>query len=166
MYARNRRTGSEIRGTLEKLDARSDTIANSFERSPTGITHEYKGNTCVFWDSQETMTRQGETVFLDSDGGAVVESEVEVVHELDEPLKPEPPTVAAKDRPDLDEVERETNFTDTVTVYEVVHPDGSGHGRYNTQEEAEKHARPADHIAEAVYGLSNDVHYVERKSEE
>ena len=166
MYARNPRTGSEIHGTLERLDARSDTITDSFRRIPTGITYEYEGYTYVFWETQETGTRQGETVFLDGEGEQVMESEVELVHELDEPLKPQPPPVAGKDRPDLNEVGRETNFTDTATLYEVVHPDGSGHGRYATQEEAEKHARPTDHIAEAAYGLSDDVHYVDREQKE
>ena len=58
-------TGSPIIGTLERLSGRAEII---------GIDHttgepEYQGGTEIFYDDQETVTRDGKMVFLDEAGG-------------------------------------------------------------------------------------------------
>ena len=158
MHARNRRTGSPIVGTLERLTGRADSVKDKFQATADGPTHEYDGYTKVFWDDQRTVTRQGETAYLDEDGTEVVGDEVELVQDLQAPLTPVPERPPAAD---LEEEGRETNFTDRATLYEVVRPDGSGHGLYTTVEAAHEQARPCDRIAEAVYTRTDQIGYAE-----
>ena len=162
MIARNRRTGSPIAGTFEALQGRADTAHKSFQRDADGnIQFEHEGTTKVFWDAQETARQQDEIVFLDEDGEGVVESEVELVNDLKAPLTPLV-TTSADDWPDLRETGRQTRFYESVTLYEVVHADGSGHGLHATQDEAAKAARPSDRIAATVYKRTDEVTYDER----
>lgn len=55
--------GSPIVGTLERLTGRADAT----EYSETGEPN-YEGNTVIFWDDQETVTRKGKTIYLCEDG--------------------------------------------------------------------------------------------------
>ena len=162
MYARNRRTGSEITGTHERLEARADTIRDKFKRSTEGgIKGEHDGYTHVFWNSQETLTKQGETVYLDDEGEEVPESEIELVNDLSEPLTPVPATAGSPDVPALDKPGRTTDLNETAELYEVVHPDtGSGHGRYTELSKARDAGRPTDLIARTVYRTTSETTYV------
>ena len=108
------------------------------------------------------MRRQSERVFIDDDREEILESEIELVKDPDTPLAEAPEPNGS--RPDLDEVGRETNFTDTASLYEIVHPDGSGHGLYTTREQAASEARPQDLVAEALYTRCDQVHYTDEDS--
>ncbi len=55
---------------------------------------------------------------------------------------------------------RETNFTDTVTLYERVDRDGEGEGIYLSVENAWRKTEPGEKVAEAVYTLTDHVELV------
>ena len=101
MYARNRRTGSPITGTLERLDARAGLIADGFGRDEDGhMTHEHEGGSEFFYDTSKQVTADGERVYLDEDGEQVAEGEIELHAEdgAPEPARPPRPQQAANDR--------------------------------------------------------------------
>ena len=91
MHARNRRTGSPIVGTLERLDARCGLVADGFGRGEDGrITHEHEGGTEFFYDTSEQVRVGDERMYLDEDGEQVVESDIEL-HDPDGAPEPAPP---------------------------------------------------------------------------
>ena len=57
-------TGSPIIGTLERLTGRAEISGID----PKTGEPEYAGDTELFWDSQETVERDGKAIFLDEDG--------------------------------------------------------------------------------------------------
>ena len=66
------------------------------------------------------------------------------------------------ERPDLDEEGRETNFTDTVTLYEIVDPeDGTGRGMFYTPQAAKAEAEPDELIAQQTYVSGYNPTYVD-----
>ncbi len=90
MYAINKETGASIEGTAETVPGKALTQRDSFERGKDGrITWEYAGDTKVYWDGQETIEREGKTVFVDENGDEITEDQVELVER--DPWKPEPP---------------------------------------------------------------------------
>ena len=100
MYARNRRTGSPIVGTLERLDARCGLIADGFGRDEDGrITHEHEGGTEFFYDTSEQVRVGDELVYLDEDGEQVAERDIELHAEngTPEPARPPQPRRAVND---------------------------------------------------------------------
>lgn len=81
-------TGSQILGTLERLSGRAEIIADSYRGDPkTGVDFDWEGGTEIFYDDQETVTRDGQRVFLDEAGDSWAEDQLA--------LADEPPTVAA-----------------------------------------------------------------------
>ncbi len=100
MHARNRRTGSPIVGTLERLDARCGLVADGFGRGKDGrITHEHEGGTDFFYDTSEQVRVGDERMYLDEDGEQVAESDIEL-HDPDdapEPARPPRPRRAGND---------------------------------------------------------------------
>ena len=79
MYARNKTTGSPIVGTLESIEARSDTLENSFSRDAEGhITHEHQGWTEIFWNTAKNVKRGEERLYLDEAGDSVPETDIEL----------------------------------------------------------------------------------------
>lgn len=56
--------GVPIVGTLERVDALGRISGISDKGEP-----DFSGDTEVFWDTQTTVRRDGEIVFLDEDGG-------------------------------------------------------------------------------------------------
>lgn len=92
MHARNRKTGSPIVGTLERLDARCNLLADGFDRGKDGrITHEHEGGTDFFYDTSEQVRVGDERMYLDEDGERVAESDIEL-HSEDGTPEPSPPT--------------------------------------------------------------------------
>ena len=79
MEAINKRTGAEIRGTLELLQGRAEI--EHFRRGPDGkLEYEHEGGTVIFYDASETKTDDnGSVVFLDDDGEEVLETDVILV---------------------------------------------------------------------------------------
>ncbi|MCY4507869.1 MAG: hypothetical protein OXG35_13050 [Acidobacteria bacterium] len=73
----------------------------------------------------------------------------------------EPP--AGPKRPDLDTAGRETNFTDTLTIYEIVNrDDGTGRGMFLTAHAADAERDPGTElIASATYTLAKAPEYVD-----
>lgn len=77
---------------LVRKDNHDILIVSTRERVP-GIAHisyarygidgalviEYSGGTDIDWDGQVTATRDGERIFIDEEGEAVLESEIEIV---------------------------------------------------------------------------------------
>ena len=55
---------------------------------------------------------------------------------------------------------RETNFTDTVTLYERVDRDGEGQGIYLDVEDAWRETDEGEQVAEAVYALTDHMKLV------
>ena len=55
---------------------------------------------------------------------------------------------------------RETNFTDTVTLYERVDRDGEGQGIYLDVEDAWRETEGGEQVAEAVYALTDHMKLV------
>ena len=160
MYARNPKTGAEIKGTAEVIEARSDTVGDRFERTPDGsVAFEHDGYTEVYWDSQRMVRRQGETVFIDKNGEEIVASQLELVDGLDDPSPSETEPPGAGPEPDLDAPGRATSLSPEVTLYEVVHPDGSGHGPHTSWDEAQAQARPGDRVARVRYAAGTAPEY-------
>lgn len=61
--------GSQIIGTLERLFARAEIRADSFERKPDGtVDFAWEGETKIFYDDQETVVRNNQVIFLTEDG--------------------------------------------------------------------------------------------------
>lgn len=56
-------TGSKIIGTLERLTGVATLSTINDDGTPN-----YLGKTDIFWDDQETATREGEIIFLDQNG--------------------------------------------------------------------------------------------------
>ena len=102
MHARNRRTGSPIVGTLERLDARCNLVAGGFSRGNDGrITHEHEGGTDFFYDTSEQVRVGDELMYLDEDGEQVAESDIELCSEDGTPeAAPPPRPKRADDDPD------------------------------------------------------------------
>lgn len=69
--------GTEITGTYEKVFGEA-LIANfDVTRNADGtFDFAYAGGTEINWNSQVTVTRQGQRVFVDEDGGEWLENEL------------------------------------------------------------------------------------------
>ena len=69
--------GSKIVGTLERVPAVANIAADSLKRNAEGeVVYVYEGGTDLTWDEQETVTREGQTVFVDEDGTEWLEGEL------------------------------------------------------------------------------------------
>jgi hypothetical protein len=67
-------------GTSDTLLATA--MISGVARDASGkLTIEYAGETDICYDSQETKTRNGQTVFIGSDGAEYLESECELIEE-------------------------------------------------------------------------------------
>ena len=79
MYARSRRTGKPVTGTLETIAARSILEADAFSKTPEGVlSHEHEGDTDVLWEESHGVEQARETVYIDADGHEILASEVEL----------------------------------------------------------------------------------------
>ena len=69
-----------------------------------------------------------------------------------------------RERPDLSEIGRETNFTDTVTLYELINPEdgGTGRGLFYTPDAADKEAEPGEVVAQQAYCRAGEPTYVDK----
>jgi hypothetical protein len=77
MYAFNRKTGSRIVGTLEKLEGTAEILIDSYERNADGtVAFEHGGYTRIDWDAQLTVERDGRPVFVDEDGSECGEADL------------------------------------------------------------------------------------------
>ena len=83
MFARSRRTGVPIVGTLERMEGQSDTVTDQWGRNAAGdLEYEHHGFTQVFWHGQKTVKDEyGKTVFVDEKGNHVAAADVELHHE-------------------------------------------------------------------------------------
>jgi hypothetical protein len=81
----NRKTHAEIRGTSDTVLARANTVDGSFERGPDGsLTFEHAGESEIYWDSQETIQRNGADVFEDENGDDVLEADLLLLPDCDD----------------------------------------------------------------------------------
>ena len=152
--------GAEIRGTAEVIEACSDTIGDRFERTPDGsVAFEHDSYTEVYWDNQRMVRRQGETVFIDAGGEEIVASQLELVDDLDDPSPSETEPPGAGPEPDLDAPGRTTSLSHEVTRYEGVRPDGSGHSRHTSWDDAQAQTRPGDHVERVRYTAGGTPEY-------
>ena len=80
MYARNRKSGIAIAGTLERLSGVANINANSFKPGEDGkLAFEYSGWTEVHWNAQRTATDEHErTLYVDDDGDVVTVEDIEL----------------------------------------------------------------------------------------
>ena len=116
MHARNRRTGTPITGTLQRLYARAKLIEDRFGRRDDGrLTYEDEGGTEFYYDTSEHVSTNGEKTYLDEDGEQVVESDVELY---------EPATAATKpaERPDA------TNTAPNASANALNDPEAAARG--------------------------------------
>ena len=83
MHARNRTTKAAITGTLETIQGRCVLIEDAFRRDDDGrIVHAQEGGTEMFWDSSTQMVdANGHRIYLDENGDAVAENEIELYDE-------------------------------------------------------------------------------------
>ena len=83
MHARNRKTGSPIKGTSEQLPACSNVSPGRFSRTESGeIDFEHDGYTEVYWNGAHTLTDQrSHVLFLDEAGEEVSGDEIELYDE-------------------------------------------------------------------------------------
>jgi hypothetical protein len=97
-YAPN---GAAIRGTLEFSVSYAHVIDDSFRRRPDGdVEFEHAGDTESFYhDGQQTVMRDGETVFEDYNGDPWKESRLILV-ENDEELAEDDPRIDPAAEPD------------------------------------------------------------------
>ena len=80
MDAINKRTGSRIVGTFERLTGKSPVSFDGRKDEDGRPAWEHLGGTDVFWDDARTETTDdGQAVFLDENGHEVPHDEVEVV---------------------------------------------------------------------------------------
>lgn len=141
MYARNRMTEAPILGPLEKLEGRSDIVADSFKRdSAGGLEFKHDGNTEVVWNSQRTETGDGHTVFLDENGNAVTADEIELTAE----------------RHDSDG--DNSTLVDVTTLYELIDGEtGQRRGPFTELETADAERRPQEKIRYGVYCITSET---------
>ena len=88
MYAINRKNKLPIVATVERIHGHASLESDGFERdAETGaINHAHgDGGTKMFWDSSETMTENGHTLYVDDDGNEVTADQVDLVDELPTP---------------------------------------------------------------------------------
>lgn len=65
--------GKQIRGTVERVPGCA--LARTFEVLSDGsLDPLYEGETDLWWDEQETVTENGERIYLDDDGDGWPES--------------------------------------------------------------------------------------------
>lgn len=70
--------GTRITGSYERIYGVAQIIDFDDEGEPN-----YEGTTDVNWDSQETIMRHGERVFVDEDGDEYLEGQCKLVDEDD-----------------------------------------------------------------------------------
>jgi len=80
MFARNKRTGALITGTLEVINGRWGIERDSFCKEPAGklVFDDDGGGIHVLWDSARTARDDHGRIFLDEDGEQVAEADVEL----------------------------------------------------------------------------------------
>lgn len=82
MYAINSKTGSQIKGTLERLHGCALLAGEGFELGEDGeIRFEHDGDTDVYWDDSKTVQQDGQDVFIDYNGDLVTADHVRLVEE-------------------------------------------------------------------------------------
>ena len=70
-------TGHRIIGTSDTIPATATIRHDSFIKRPDGsIDFDYSGETDVFWDGQETSTRDGKILFEDEVGAIWTEDQI------------------------------------------------------------------------------------------
>jgi hypothetical protein len=75
--------GKQIIGTYEMCPARAEISLNSFGRDTDGtVSFDYAGESEMFWDGMETVTKEGKIVFLDGDGNEWTEDQIELREEV------------------------------------------------------------------------------------
>ena len=80
MHAINKRTGSPIVGTLERLTGKSPVSFDGRKNEDGLPTWEHTGGTDIFWDDTQTqVTADGLVVFIDENGHEVPHNEVDPV---------------------------------------------------------------------------------------
>ena len=84
MYAINRKNKLAIVATVERIYGHASLKDDSFERDTAsgGIKHAHAGETKMFWDTSETLTENGQVLYVDDGGNEVTADQVELVDEL------------------------------------------------------------------------------------
>lgn len=79
------RNGSDIIGRYETCPCRAEILPGSFERSASGkIAFEWLGGTEMFYDAQEPIKKDGQSVFLDENGDEWTEDQITLVDDDDD----------------------------------------------------------------------------------
>ena len=85
MYAINKLTGAQIRGTYERLHGVAEAAEGSFRRDADGnVEFDYDGETEVFWDDSTIVKRDGKIVYLDEHGHDITQDNIILVDKLPE----------------------------------------------------------------------------------
>lgn len=72
--------GTPIKGTLENTPGMSRILEGSFEHGEDRLTFDNSGGTEHFYDGQETVIKDGQTMYVDEDNESWPENEI-VLHE-------------------------------------------------------------------------------------
>ncbi len=73
--------GTPIRGTLENTPGMARIAEDSFAQGEDGLTFDNSGGTEHFYNDQETVIKDGQTIYVDEDGDEWPENKV-VLHEV------------------------------------------------------------------------------------
>ena len=166
MHARNARTGSRIKGTLERLSGHAGTVENGLSRSADGqLTHKLTGYSHVYWNDEQTVRRGGETVYVDGDGEGLTSAGIECVDKPEQELQPFDGN-KSNEPPDLNADGRTTSFDKVRALYELIdRKTGAGQGPFTSVEDAEAEKKHGEIVAAAVYTVTDQISYVDNHSE-
>ena len=83
MYAINKHTGAQVRGTYERLHGLAEISEYSFRRDADGtIEFDHEGGTEIYWDDEITVRQDGKIVYLDVHGAEITQDDIVLVDKL------------------------------------------------------------------------------------
>ena len=83
MYAINKRTGAQIRGTYERLHGVAEAVEDGWQRNADGsIEVDHEGDTEIFWDDSITEEEEGKLLYLDGNGETITTDDIALVEQL------------------------------------------------------------------------------------
>ena len=84
MYAINKNNKLPIVSVVERIYGHASLEDDGFERDTASgeIKHSHAGETKMFWDTSETVTRNGQVLYIDDEDNEVTAEHIELVDQL------------------------------------------------------------------------------------
>jgi hypothetical protein len=67
--------GAVIKGTSERVYGTARVIGFTYDRKRKCYEPDYEGGTDIYWDSQETILKNGKRIFIDANGDSWTEDQ-------------------------------------------------------------------------------------------